>query len=72
MDMAGKQTKLAKLLKDARVAVGFSQTKAAQLLGVERQTVGAWERGATSYTAAVSVDCHSPQKNLSTPAILCC
>ena len=45
LDMAGKQTKLAKLLKDARVAAGLSLTKAAQILGVERQTVGAWERG---------------------------
>jgi transcriptional regulator with XRE-family HTH domain len=43
--MPGKRKELAKLLKDARVAAGLSQTKAAKLLGVERQTVGAWERG---------------------------
>lgn len=41
LDMAGKQTKLAKLLKDARVAAGLSQTKAALTCSVSSSNIDA-------------------------------
>lgn len=43
--VSSSNTKLGKLLRESRKAVGLSQAQAADIFGVERQTVGAWERG---------------------------